>query len=39
MLGLIEQRQYLYFALYTLLSLVLGLVMVWAGREVVLRHV
>ena len=39
MLGLIEQRQYHYFALYTLLSLVLGLVMVWAGREVVLRHV
>ena len=39
MLGLIEQRQYLYFALYTLLSFVLGLVMVWAGREVVLRHV
>lgn len=39
MLSLIEQRHYLYFALYTLLSLVLGLVMVWAGREVVLRHV
>ncbi len=39
MLGLIEQRQYLYFVLYAALSFVLGLVMVWAGREVVLRSV
>lgn len=39
MLGLIEQRQYLYFVLYALLSFVLGLAMVWAGREVVIRHV
>lgn len=39
MLTLIEQRNYLYFALYTVLSLVLGLAMVWAGREVVLRSV
>ena len=39
MLGLIEQRQYLYFVLYAALSFVLGLVMVWAGREVVMRSV
>ena len=39
MLTLIEQRNYLYFALYTVLSLVFGLAMVWAGREVVLRSV
>ena len=39
MLTLIEQRNYFYFALYTSLSLVLGLAMVWAGREVVLRSV
>ena len=39
MLTLIEQRSYLYFALYTVLSLVVGLVMVWAGRAVVVVKV
>lgn len=39
MLTLIEQRSYLYFALYTVLSLVVGLVMVWAGRAVVVAKV
>lgn len=39
MLTLIEQHNYLYFVLYTVLSLVFGLAMVWAGREVVLRSV
>lgn len=36
MLTLIEHRNYIYFALYVALSLVLGLAMVWAGREVVM---
>jgi CrcB protein len=39
MLTLIEHRQYLYFGLYAVLSFALGLLMVWLGREVVLRHV
>lgn len=38
MLSLVEQRNYLYLALYAVLSLVLGLAMVWAGREVILRN-
>lgn len=38
MLSLVEQRNYLYLALYAVLSLVLGLAMVWAGREMILRN-